>query len=343
VLTLDAWLASSLLQKAIRRSDSTTAIGAALAFYRARGPAIWRRFQIIAAEDVGIGSLEAVTAAASGAEPEWRAQVGGDQSAIIQITQLLAEAPKDRSAEHLIRLCRDFSGYEKARDLVGTATAGQRLQWVGAADAQLHLRAIAAWFASGLNSSSERRLTGGDLPGVLDALRGAGVPEQLVITTGSAARKTRDPMCLMPALVWLEALKDGQAPAITRDSFLSSPLIGDIPCYALDKFTANGKTAIRIFARENDGVRAVLEAYVADYRAHDAAAMAVFYVEGGCVALRCDWHGSRALEGLGTEQDLAGVGVAPDGIALLLDTVRANVGELHEIRARVHKPKRGAA
>lgn len=338
-LRIDAWLASSLLQKAIRRSDVGLAQRAALSLHRARGAAIWRRFQIIAFEDVGVGSVSALASASSSNDPAWRAHLGGDIPTIIYVTRLLAEAPKDRSAEHLIRLAHGYEGYEEARDLVGLASHKDRLQFISDEDQPLHVRAISSWFVSGLNVGSERRFIGGDLAGALDALTSAGVPEQVVTATGIAAGKTKNPMCLMPALVW-PATRTGEVPGTVKEHVSPAPMIGEVPAYALDKFTARGKAAISTFARENDGVRAALEANVADFRAYEAAAMAVFYAEGGLVALRYDWQGSRALEDLGTEQDLIEVGVSPGGVNALISAVRDNLAHLHDIRARLHRPTR---
>ena len=54
-LRIDPYVASSLLQKAIRRGDASLAERAALTLHRLRGQGIWRRFLVIAFEDVGIG------------------------------------------------------------------------------------------------------------------------------------------------------------------------------------------------------------------------------------------------------------------------------------------------
>lgn len=54
---IDAWTASSLLQKAIRRGETEYAQAAAINFHKLRGNAIWRRLTLIAYEDIGIGDL----------------------------------------------------------------------------------------------------------------------------------------------------------------------------------------------------------------------------------------------------------------------------------------------
>ena len=66
-LAADQWVTISLLQKSIRRAEVETAQRAAFTLFAHKGSAIWRRFMVIAFEDVGAASAEAVamTVAAS--------------------------------------------------------------------------------------------------------------------------------------------------------------------------------------------------------------------------------------------------------------------------------------
>jgi replication-associated recombination protein RarA len=96
-LAIDPWVASSLLQKAIRRGDVDLAERAAFTLSRYRGQGIWQRLIVIAFEDVGVGSVDTLlqtTRACMSAE--WRLAVGGDELSLHVVVRLLAEAPKDR-------------------------------------------------------------------------------------------------------------------------------------------------------------------------------------------------------------------------------------------------------
>jgi len=66
-LIADQWVTTSLLQKSIRRGEVKTAQRAAFTLFAQKGSAIWRRFMVIAFEDVGAASPDAVamTVAAS--------------------------------------------------------------------------------------------------------------------------------------------------------------------------------------------------------------------------------------------------------------------------------------
>ena len=68
-----------------------------------RGAAIWRRLIVIAFEDIGIGSVDAVTMTVAAADDSaWRKAQGGDIRLAIAVARILAEAPKDRSADYLV-------------------------------------------------------------------------------------------------------------------------------------------------------------------------------------------------------------------------------------------------
>ena len=100
---------------------------------------------VIAFEDVGAASVDALlTAVRAGIDRTWRESVGGDERVIASIARLLAEAPKDRSADHLIGSSRSYGPFEGARRMVGSRSLAGRLDLVADADQPLHIRAIAA-------------------------------------------------------------------------------------------------------------------------------------------------------------------------------------------------------
>ena len=149
---LDAWAASSLLQKAIRRGDNISACAAAETLYRWRGARIWNRLQLIAIEDVGIADTDLVSDFKNQLE-KLDAQTSSFGFGEIQPwVRRLAEAAKDRSADYLICVANSHPDFESDRvglrffpptDLVATALdPGQPAS----------RRAVAAWYASGVPS-----------------------------------------------------------------------------------------------------------------------------------------------------------------------------------------------
>jgi hypothetical protein len=329
-----------LLQKSIRRGEAELATQAALTLFRLRRSGIWRRFMVIAFEDVGAAAVDALlTAVGVGIDPTWRASLGGDERAIAYIARLLAEAPKDRSSDHLIGSSRSYGPFEEARRMVGSRSLAGRLDLVADADQPLHIRAIAAWYSSGVEWDDETRVGKGDLPGLTAVFHSIGVPNELAIATQRAAIRTREPITIMVPLIWLEAFKNGHPPVVDCP-VPASPVVRGVPLYALDMHTAIGKAAIRQFARECQAVRDTLAEYVPEYRAQDAACMAAFYADGAPVSRRLDWSQSTALEAIGVDNDLRSTKVSPDGVRPILEVVRANLDHLNEIRARLFGARR---
>ena len=191
-IAADPWVVSSLLQKSIRRGETEIAQRAALTLFKLRGSGIWRRFMVIAFEDVGIGSADAVTmTVAAGSDAAWRKECGGDLRVAACLAGLLADAPKDRTADYLVG-AKDhpaLAGFAQAMAIASIETILSSLR-----DKTLALphRAVAAWFASGLGG--EGAMSKGDLPALLATFRELGAPEDLVVATGIAAARTREPI-----------------------------------------------------------------------------------------------------------------------------------------------------
>ena len=282
-LHTDRWVANSLLQKAIRRGDAHIARRAALSFLEQGGSAIWRRFIIIAAEDVGAASPEvvAMTVAAS-TDANWRKHSGGNAKVATCLARLLAGAPKSRSAEHLITSADQHPSFAEERRLVGACSIADNLDTVVDPSKSLAHRALAGWRASGIGWNGEKALDK-DLAGLLDAFRRLGVPEALAASTGVAVTASREPITLMVPLVWLAA-HAAEEPTTVHLDVPRSSVIDGVPTYALDQHTRTGREAIRELVKYNSAIRECLEQYVARPQRNDAAYMAAFYADAAPLA-----------------------------------------------------------
>lgn len=100
---LDPWSASSLLQKSIRRGEVELADHAAQTLYRYRGKGVWRRLMTIAFEDVGIADPDLLLEVAFlASDKQARLLIGDDLDLILNLSERLCLAPKDRSTDYLI-------------------------------------------------------------------------------------------------------------------------------------------------------------------------------------------------------------------------------------------------
>src|SRR5215204_1951494 len=95
----DPWLATSALQKAIRRGDTETALQAVAVLTPRQSERLWRRLVVIALEDVGIADLDVVrtTLWVSG-RAAWRRDHGGEDKVASYVVTQLCRAAKCRDA-----------------------------------------------------------------------------------------------------------------------------------------------------------------------------------------------------------------------------------------------------
>jgi hypothetical protein len=326
----DPWVISSLLQKAIRRGEADTAQRAAHTLFKLKGSAIWRRLMVIAFEDVGVGSPDAlVMSVAAGVDPSWRRQLGGDAHVVMALARIMAEAAKDRSSDYLTEAGNHLSLVGTAQ-AIGTSSIDARLAVVSDAQLSLLHRAVAVRSVWGTGDAASKS----NLAALIAAFRSFGVPEELVVATEIAAVKTREPITVIVPLIWLVA-NTGQIRSICDCPIPPSPVVGNVPTYALDMHTRLGREAIWRFASENDAVQSCLDLYVPAKRWRDAANNAAFYVDAAPVSRRLMWDQSESLEAFGIERDLSLAGVKPEGHRALLETVRDNLDHLNLLRSEV--------
>jgi hypothetical protein len=178
-LQCDRWIASSLLQKSIRRGDAELAQRAAFHLLELDKAAIWRRLIVIAFEDVGAGDLDVLleTVFVAGSS-EWRRQCG-EAAALGLATRRLAEAIKDRSGDYLICAAKDHFDLSETCDLCRKTSLEQRLALLADSSQPLAKRAVAAWFASGINWRYDHQVRGGDIRALAGAYRELGADKEL--------------------------------------------------------------------------------------------------------------------------------------------------------------------
>jgi hypothetical protein len=332
-IAADPWVVSSLLQKSIRRGERELAERAAFTFFQLKGAAVWRRLIVIAFEDVGIGSVDALTTTVAVAgDSAWRKNYGGDLRLAAYLARLLAEAPKDRSADYLCD-ARDHPTLADFWRAMANASLESRLSRVRDQALGLPQRAVATVSALGIGWRGDISRGTGGLEALLATFRELEVSEELVAATGIAAARTREPITAMVPLIWFAARHSENQVC----DYAVPPLVkaDDVPLYALDKHTRLGREAIWRFACENDSVRACLARFVPRSQQRSAAYVAAFYVDGAPVARRLVWDQSVALEAFGIERDLHHGGVPAEGIQPLLGAMRANLRHLNELRAQV--------
>jgi hypothetical protein len=330
----DPWVLTSLLQKAIRRGETEIAKRAANTLFALKGSAIWRRYMIIAFEDIGVGSIDAIVATvAAASDGDFRKQCGGPARVAIALAELLAEAVKDRSSDHLVSAWDHPSMVDTWREMSG-ASFETLLSLVFNDDLPLTSRAMATRSLCGLSPGQGVPILRSQLTSLLTAFSDKEVPDELIVATEIAALRTPEPITVMIPLLWL-LVNNGQVLSIQDCPVPTSPVVRDIPLYALDMHTRLGGEAIRRLTRENDVVRSCLDQYVPQNRWREAAYVAAFHVDAAPVGRRLIWDQSWQVEQFGVERDLTFGGVKPEGVEPLIRAIRDNLDHLNRLRGEI--------
>lgn len=341
---IDAWVASSLMQKAIRRGDAVFAREAALAFYRMRGAAIWRRLTLIAHEDVGVGDLSLCAhVTVCSIDKSVRQSLGSDRDVIVALVDRLCLAPKNRETDYLICSVKQAPFTERLRSVVASRTTLEHIRM--AADPQMPLldRAMAVWMASGVNGGGPQVLSKGDMQNLIRAFEEAGLSSSVASTILAATNKTREPIVMMVPLLSVALRQSQERLTIVHDPLPSSVLCGGIPAYTFDKHTQLGKQAVRMLLSENAQVRNVISEFVPEFRALEVANMAAFYADAICLGQRACWSQSEVLYQLGLRTDFMKIGIPEDGVLPIAEEMVSSLDHLNDIRRRLREAihKRG--
>jgi hypothetical protein len=334
---LDAYTASSMLQKTIRRGECKLAQEAALTLMRLRGRMIWRRLTHIAYEDVGIGDI-GVCLEVTQRSREARCRRGVHEAAevdtVLDVVVKLAEAPKNREADFLICTARDGQAAEAIRTRISRMSLSQRL--AVAADPWLPLldRAVAAWMVFG-DRKGRLEVGNEDIVLLLNELKLNGLDISFARTLLDAAAITSDPIVMMVPIICTALSHTGEKVQIVSDDLPVPRCVAGIPSYVFDKHTRVGKAAIAQVLREDTELRNCIAYHVAEFRAFDVTAMAAFYTDGVSLRLRAAWSQSQTLFDLGIETDMCKVGAPANGIAAIMAAMEKSRDRLDEIRCRM--------
>ena len=333
-LRLDPYMASSLLQKAIRRGETDLARYAATVLHRYRGAAIWNRLMTIAVEDIGIADLDLLLEVARlGTDKALRSVLASDGELIQDLTARLASSPKDRCADYLHSAAVWKMSTDRAADLFAPDLArrgveiGEERQLVCEA-AHLLLRCTTSRGARTVIDEEAARQVFSE-----GTYAPSAIMEELL---ERFARSRLHPFSLMILPLWSALSKISAKPGIREHHLPMAEYIRGVPAYTWDKHTAAGKNAISRFAWENADMKRVLSRWVAESQRIPVAEIAAFYADAVPVSLKLQWSSSEALEELGCRADIMMAGCIFDGIQAVLQVTRDNLEDLNAHRRRVH-------
>ena len=322
------WLAMAVLQKAIRRGREDLALGAAATLLRDSPDRLWRRIGCVAYEDVGVASLDAVgLATVALAGKQVRAALGGEWAVASCVVSELCRVPKCRAADDLLMACELHPAYAMARDDLPYLTTRDLIA-VATGQGSVHERALAIWFAIGTDRSRsslvDRR---GEPRLVFDQLCEAGWPHSIVEVAREGFRRTNEMLCPLVALL---SCVERQGSRVKDDDFPPEVMIGDVPSWALDIFSRDGRAAFARFLDTEAPAARWMRRNVKLARRVAFLGHIVFRVEGGLVANRMRWPLADELR---RQCDVECSGSDCPDATEILDLMRADLPLLNESRA----------
>jgi hypothetical protein len=322
----------SALQKAIRRRRKQTALRAAARLLQTEPDRLWRRLGCIAFEDVGVADFEAVSltvAALTG--KRLRASLGGEWSVAAYLICRLARAAKSRAADDLLMTAETHPGFAEARSVLAERSSSDLIGIV-TGSAPLHVRALAAWFATGTNRRRSSHLPSrpGNPTALFDALLASGADAETVGIARQGWRKLGEMLCPLTAM--LKAFAPADLSTTTDDDLPPEVFIRDLPGWCLDQYSREGRQALQVFTVGDSQAARWLRAHIPPRHRIAFLGGIVFRVEGGLLRSRLRWALGDELRRI---NDVECTGPGCPEASEILDLMRGNIPEMNRVRAEV--------
>lgn len=323
-LACDKWIASSVMQKAIRRGDVNTALKSGMTLWRDDAVSFWRRLHIVSVEDVGVAAPEtvAMTLLAFNASA-WRRK-RDDLRIGLTLVKLLAEGVKCRLGDEVYTIAANASAYEDARQSLTRETDQALCDTVLDKSQDVIMRAIALWALAGTKRLPADRmpLRDGNKALTVEVLQSLKGPSALTQGCIGAMSKTIWPLALFTPLLW-QAHNGCPSEIVTRN--MHDVFIRGVPLAALDTYTRLGKASIRELQR--------LVPDLTPYTVRQIG-MGIFYSEGYALDKRLSSPLLDDCRDRGARADLEGGGLHPDKHTRLANILSQNAPLLRDIRKR---------
>jgi len=335
-LPISPWLAMSLMQKAVRRDEPDWAWRAAVTLLESTPERLWRRLLVTAFEDIGVADLPltAQTVAACRGKTV-RKLLGGEHRAAYYLVTAMSRAGKCRAADDLA-CCADWDGScNTARLRLLQASRGELGEQL-AGPGDIVERGLALWLLLGTERCASGTLPrrAGDEAGAFEALTAATGQPTAVATAREGYRRSR--LILAPFWGLLLGEQPGSHTDLQDDDLPEAPLVGGVPCWALDIHCREGRRAIASFLKTDTPSARWARRHLAPEMRVGFLGGVLFRVESSLVRRRLQWPVGGELRTRADRADLTFSRAALEEIAGLL---RADLPVLNEARdglARAH-------
>lgn len=326
-LPIDRWLAASCLQKAIRRNDVATALRAGLTLWTHDRRSFWRRISIIALEDSGAASPDAIiktlTAFNNGA---WRAK-HDDLKIGLYLTKLLCTSTKLRLADEFYSIASVGREYGELRVALAKVPDNALADYALLQLNPLPERCLALWLLAGTKRYPHDNLPMrvGSLEAAFEVVQNLDAPDDLKKCCLGAAFKSQWPLALFTPLLYQEVQRQPRPLFVWYDVFEPSEIYKGVPLVGLDMFTRLGKACTGQLQKSVPELKAFSVKQIG---------LGVFYSEGYCVNARLTSERLEEYRRAGEIADIEAAGLDVPSYLGLRELLDAHVGTLNTIRRK---------
>ncbi|MEX0305005.1 MAG: hypothetical protein AB3N24_21525 [Leisingera sp.] len=309
----DPFVAKSMLQKAIRRSDTGKAEEAARYLLRVNEHGFWRRVCIIALEDIGLANIPLVTQALQAERNRaLRSSLGGSEKVGLALVSAMCTSPKDRTTDDLIDAIGSVD-YRCWKADVAEMSEAERATLASSASASIHERAIAALQLSPASALSRRVR---DWCLFLERLPEEALSPCVKATATLGLQRTKSEMALYMALLSRDL---PEAPKQVDDWFPPAVDLSGLPSWTLDGHTRLGLQAFRLALKRSPRIGKFVRRWATGtVSPAKTVAGLVFRVESAQLNRKLDWSlGQQLKEEACNNRPGLPAGVAPEGLAIL--------------------------
>ncbi len=325
-------MASSLLQKSIRRNREHAALQAGRFLLEVKREHLFRRLNAIAVEDIGLANIRTVAvSAACLTSAKMRRDLGGDAVVTDYLIRSMCEARKSRTADDLLMVIERWAGLADDRAHFATMS-DDRLRQIVLGSPSLDRKALALWFLVGTTRCRSARLAirAGNPDMAFITLADLGVAPTLVEITRENFTKTATMLAPFVALLSLE--NGVVSTGFVDDATPVETSINGVPSWAFDIYTRPGRSALGRLLLHNAGLATWAGAFLPRTNRVQVTGELLFRLEGQCLRRRAAGPLSAALrERWETECS----GLSPEALAAGMAALRDAMPELNAIRAEV--------
>lgn len=285
-LPISPWLASALLQKALRRGAYEFAARAASTLLAVESARLWRRLAGIVIEDFGIGDLAAVELVAASLSSKARRDLGGDRRMSAFILKRLSTARKCRASDDLLLAADRHPSYAKARLDLAYAPLNELLNTAVSHD-DIIVRAIAVTFiVRGNRVAGQLAPKRQNTAALFEAFVALGVPVRTIESARLCFSRTGE---LLPPLLCLLRPYLPACGASLDDTLSPEIVIRGVPGWALDMFSRDGRAAMSLFLGGGSESARWVRTELPKAQRLDVFGHLLFRVEGGLCLNRLSW------------------------------------------------------